>query len=419
MTFEEAKKFIHATGNLSRPGLERMEELMKLLGNPEQSLKFIHVAGTNGKGSICAMLSSVLESAGYRTGLYVSPHLTRITERMQVNGKEISEADFAAMAAVIAPAIEKMADKPTEFERLTAMALLYFAQQKCDIVVFEVGLGGRLDATNIITTPELSVIAHIGLEHTEWLGDTIERIAFEKGGIIKENCPTVLYHQSIAAEQVIDTICAERHSKLHISDEAIVSSRSIDGQTLSYKSFEKVTTPLLGTYQIHNAAAALEAIAVLREKGWHISDDAVAQGMAKSAWPARLEVLQRKPLILLDGAHNPNGVEALAQSLQTILPEGKWLFVMGVMADKDYRQMLSLIAPLAKAIIAAQPDYYRALSSQKLKEVIGKEGSIPVYDGGDIPSALALAQEKANGSPICVFGSLYQAGEVRAFFGKE
>lgn len=419
MTFEEAKKFVHATGNQSRLGLERMEELMERLAHPEQTLKAVHVAGTNGKGSICAMLSSVLQSAGYKTGLYTSPHLLRITERIQVNGEEIPEPDFAAMANAVSAAVAQMTDKPTEFERITAMALLYFARERCDIAVLEVGLGGRLDATNSIDAPEVSVIANIALEHTEWLGNTLEKIAFEKGGIIKDNCPTVLYHQSKEVEQVIENICSERRSKLFVSGEAVSDSGQIDGQRLSYKTWKDISIPLLGTYQSRNTAAVLETVEVLRMQKWRITDDAVLRGLAKVSWPARLEVLQREPLVLLDGAHNPDGVEALSQSLCRLPVTQKWIFVMGVMADKDYRQMISRIAPLAKAIVAAQPDYYRTLSSEKLKEVISREYSIPVYDGGSIPSALTLALKKADGNPVCVFGSLYQAGKVREFFGKE
>lgn len=418
MTFEEAKTFVHATGNVSRLGLERMNELLGLIGNPEKSLKFVHVAGTNGKGSTSAMTASILKEAGYKTGLYISPHLTNINERIQINGQMIPDTDFAALADIVAPAIAQMSDSPTEFERITAMALLYFSQKNCSIVVLEVGLGGRLDATNIIESPEVSVLTSIDFDHTEWLGDTLEKIAFEKGGIIKPGCPVVLYHQTPDVEKVIHNICSERKCSLRITADVMPLHHSLDGQVFTYRSWENVSISLLGLHQQHNASTVLETVEALRERGWEISDDAVYCGMKNAVWPARLEVLQKSPLVLLDGAHNPNGVEALASSLRKLLPQQKFTLVMGVMADKDYNAMLLHLSPLAMHIIAAQPDYYRALSSKELSSALDRNLAIPVYDGGCIPEALALAHKLNPSGPICVFGSLYQAGEVRAFYGK-
>lgn len=416
MTFEEAKAFVSVTGNVSRLGLERMEELLRLLGNPEKDLRFVHVAGTNGKGSICAMTSAVLCAAGYKVGLYTSPHLFRLNERIQINGNEIPDADFAALADAIAPSVEKMEDKPTEFERFTAMALLYFSRQMCDIVVLEVGLGGRYDATNIISAPVVSVIANIGLDHTERLGDTVEKIAFEKGGIIKAGCPTVLYHQSEGVEDVIKKICAPLNSELHISKATTLHTSSLEGPCFDYKAWKNVRTSLIGTYQSNNAAVVLEAVEVLCNQGWKITKEAVLEGLKSTVWPARMEILSRSPLVLLDGAHNPNGVEALVQSLRELLPNQQLTFVMGVMADKDSGQMIDLIAPLANTVVAAHPEYYRALSSEGLETVLGEHLSVPIYNGGSLSNALQLAKELSPNGPICVFGSLYQAGEVRAFF---
>lgn len=419
MTFSQALDFIHATGNVSRPGLSRIRELMRRLGDPQDALRFVHVAGTNGKGSTCAMLESILRAAGYRTGLYTSPHLLRVTERIRVDGEEISEDDFAAAAARVCAAMDGMDDAPTEFERITAMALCHFAAQECSVVVLEVGLGGRLDATNVIAAPEVSVIANIGLEHTDWLGDTVEKIAFEKGGIIKPGRPVVLYRQSRAVEDVIAALCRERGCALRITEAPAAHGGGVDGQRFSYRTGEELFLPLPGDYQVENAALALETVEVLREGGWHIADEAVRRGLAGVRWSARLELLRREPVVLLDGAHNPNGVDALERAVSTLFPGEKLTLVMGVMADKDFGGMLDTMAPHAARFIAAEPDYYRALPSAELARVARGHLPCPVIDGGRVPQALERALALCEGGPVVVFGSLYQAGEVRRFFGRE
>lgn len=420
MTFEEAQAFLYTTGSLSRLGLGRMRELTQRLGRPQGQLRFIHVAGSNGKGSVCAMLSSILRCAGHKTGLYTSPHLHCITERVQIDGVPVSREDFTAAAEAVAAAVSGMEDDPpTVFERMTALALVCFARAGCDAVVWEVGLGGRLDATNVIEAPAVSVIGGIGLEHTQQLGDTLEQIAFEKGGIVKEGHPTVLCRQDEAVEGTIRAICARRGSPLHITGPVQARPLGLDGQTIAYGPWEGVFLPLLGTYQGQNAALALETVCVLRRQGWAIPDGAVRRGMAEARWPARLEIMERQPLILLDGAHNPHGAAALETSLKGLRPGEKWLLVMGVMADKDYGGMLRHLLPLAGEVVTAQPEYERALSSRALAETIRGLCPLPVHDGGSVPAALALARQRAPAGPVCVFGSLYQAGEVRAFFGKE
>lgn len=419
MTFEQALDFIHATGNLSRPGLERITELMHRLGDVQNTLRFVHVAGTNGKGSTCAMLERVLRAAGYRTGLYTSPHLLRVTERIKVNGEEIGEDEFAACAQRVSEAMTGMEDAPTEFERITAMALCCFAARKCDVVVLEVGLGGRLDGTNVISVPEVSVITGIGLEHTDWLGDTVEKIAFEKGGIIKPGCPVILARQSESVEAVIRDICRERGCSLRVTAESVLRESGIDGQHFAYGAHRDLFLPLLGGYQLQNAALAVETLDLLSARGWNIPDDALREGLARVQWPARLEVLQREPLVLLDGAHNPNGVDALERALAQLLPGQKVTLVMGVMADKDFGEMLETMAPHAARFIAAAPNYYRALPSDKLAQAARAHLPCPVLNGGSVPQALTLALSLCGGAPVVVFGSLYQAGEVRSFFGRD
>lgn len=420
MTKQEMENFIHATGNVSRPGLERITELMALLGEPQNKLKFVHVAGTNGKGSTSAMLESVLRTAGYCTGLYTSPHLWRMNERLRVNGVEVTDDELCALAETVKAAVDKMEDKPTEFERITAMGFLYFVEKGCDVVVLEVGLGGRMDATNLIAAPEVAVIMNIALEHTAILGDTVEKIAFEKGGIIKPGTSVALYRQSAEAEGVIEAICAERGAKLCRAAAVTPHESGIDGQRFDCGERKDLFLPLLGPHQQGNAATALAALDALREKGWKISEEAVREGLAKTEWGARLEVLHRAPTVLLDGAHNPDGVEALAKALKSLFGGKKLTLVMGVMADKDYVEMLRLIEPRASRVIATAPDYYRALDPKSLAEALSAQLSVPVIDGGSVENALRLVLDTAPADEaVCVFGSLYQAGEVRAFFGKE
>lgn len=422
MNLQETMDFIHQTDwKGSRLGLERMADLMARLGNPQNDLHFVHVAGTNGKGSVCITLSSILTAAGYCTGLYTSPHLFRLNERMKINDMDISDKDLIALAERVKPVVQQMEDQPTEFEIITAMAFLYFKQQQCDVVVLEVGLGGRLDATNIIKPPIVAVICNIGLEHTEILGDTLEKIAKEKAGIIKERTTTVLYGQCQEVENVIRQRCQFTQSKLRITDALLQRqiSESLDGQILDYRNRKNLRLHLLGTYQYKNAAVALDTVDVLKHNGYSISEESIANGFAKVEWPGRFEVLQRNPLVLVDGAHNPNGVDELAVCLEHYLPDKKVTFIMGVMADKDYRTMLRTILPFAEQVITVTPENDRALSSAKLKKEIEAVSHTPAFDAGGVKEGLDYAvRNNADDCIICAFGSLYQVGEIRANFHK-
>ena len=405
MTSEELSHFLHASSwQSSRLGLERMETLMTLLGHPERQLRFIHVAGTNGKGSIAAMLSSILTQAGYTTGMYTSPHLLQVNERMKINGIDISNEELLTLAESVRLAVEEMSDPPTEFERITAMALLYFQRRACQVVVLEVGLGGRLDATNVIPAPDAAVIANIALEHTAVLGNTLEQIAREKAGIIKKGSSVVLYHQSPSVEAVVRDVCQQQGASLFVTDPARgrTVSRTLEGQTLNYRDRNHLFLPLPGAYQAKNAFAALEAVdALVREKGYRISEEAIRRGVALVRWPGRLEVLRHDPLVLVDGAHNPDGVEALTASLK----------------EYFYVEMLRMVTPLARRFITVTPESERALSSAQLADQIQRQFHIPAQDGGSISSGLSLALTLCSPEDvICVFGSLYQAGIVREFF---
>lgn len=418
MTYEEALAFIHQTDwKGSRLGLERMRELMGLLGNPQERLRFVHVAGTNGKGSTCAMLASVLTAAGYRTGMYISPHLVRVNERISVNGSDISDSDLIAAAEQVRDAAGNMADQPTEFEIITAMALCHFASQQCDIVVLEVGLGGRLDATNIIPPPEAAVITNIGLEHTEVLGDTLEKIAGEKAGIIKAGSNVVLYAQTLEVEQVVRTVCREHCCALSTADPACLSRcrETLEGQRFCWCGAQ-YAIPLLGAHQTRNAGVVLEAVQALRRRGWRIREEAVSAGLGRVHWPARMEVLCKAPAFLLDGGHNPQCAQAVSDCLSSLLPGQKIVFLIGVLADKDYPTVIDRLMPFAQEFVCLTPESERALPAGALAEYLTRRSAkASPYDGIEDGIAAALSAAGERGAVVAL-GSLYLAGFVREAF---
>lgn len=421
MTYEEALSYIHSIcWKGSKLGLDRTRELLGKLDDPQKELKFIHIAGTNGKGSTAAMLSSILEEAGYRVGLYTSPFINRFNERMQVNHQPIPDEELAALTEYVRPHADAMADSPTEFELITALAMVWFARQKCDIVVLEVGMGGELDSTNIIDVPEAAVIAAMGLDHVKELGPTMADIARAKAGIIKEGGRVVSYGGNPEADEVIAAVCRARNASLCQPDfSAIVPGDfSLEGQTFSYKGWRGLRIPLVGAYQMNNAAVVLETVEVLRQRGWNISDEAVRQGLADTRWPARFEVLRRDPVFIVDGGHNPHGIRATAESLSRLFPGRKITFVTGVMADKDVEHILGLIVPLAEQFFTVRPDNPRAMDAGELARRIEAMGAkatacASVRDGVD----RAIQAEGPHGV-ACALGSLYMSGEVRSCFGK-
>ena len=421
MTYEEALSYIHSIcWKGSKLGLDRTRELLGKLNDPQKELKFIHIAGTNGKGSTAAMLSSILEEAGYRVGLYTSPFINRFNERMQVNHQPIPDEELAALTEYVRPHADAMADSPTEFELITALAMVWFARQKCDIVVLEVGMGGELDSTNIIDVPEAAVIAAMGLDHVKELGPTMADIARAKAGIIKEGGRVVSYGGNPEADEVIAAVCRARNASLCQPDfSAIVPGDfSLEGQTFSYKGWRGLRIPLVGAYQMNNAAVVLETVEVLRQRGWNISDEAVRQGLADTRWPARFEVLRRDPVFIVDGGHNPHGIRATAESLSRLFPGRKITFVTGVMADKDVEHILGLIVPLAEQFFTVRPDNPRAMDAGELAariEAMGAKATAcaSVRDGVD----RAIQAEGPHGV-ACALGSLYMSGEVRSCFGK-
>lgn len=427
MDWNEAIALLHgANWKHTKIGLERMQDFMHPLGDPQERLRYVHIAGTNGKGSACVMTQSILTAAGFRTGLYISPHLDQFNERLSIDGQMISDADLRRLAARVRAAAETLGEEPTDFEMITAMAFCWFEEQHCDLVVLEVGMGGRLDATNVISSPEVCAIMHIGLDHTEFLGDTVEKVAAEKVGILKPGADCVLYHQLPGVMDVVRKRFADVNpdaaAHLVITDPSAFTAcaRTIDGQVFDYRSRPKLRIQLLGNYQMENAMAVLDIMDCLQRRGFGISEAAIRAGLARAVWPGRFELLSRTPLLFVDGAHNPNGVEALVDTICAYFPDQKINFVMGVMKDKDYHTMLRLIAPYAARFITELPDAHRALRPEALKSEIREYFDGPVETADSVTAAVKRAMEIAKGTDaitIC-FGSLYQVAEIRRFFRK-
>ena len=422
----------------SRLGLERIHELLERLGRPQDRLKFVHVAGTNGKGSICAYLASILGAAGHLTGMFTSPYIERFEERIRVDGVMISPDELRDVTLAVREHAEAMAeetgDHPTEFELMTAVALEHFARCGCDIVVLEVGLGGRLDSTNVIDAPEACVIARIGLDHTALLGNTLAAIAGEKAGIVKEGSAVVSWPQEPEAMAVIEHAAAEHGCELRVPDFAQLEEGAIrweDGaspfRSFSYKEWADLRTGILGSYQPQNATVALEVVDVLRGRGWRIPDEAVRAGVAQTRWPGRFEIVEggSSPdgfAIVVDGGHNPQGARALADSLAEVFPGRKPVFVIGVLEDKDYPRMLEDVLPLGSAFVCVTPDNPRALPAHKLarairwtgQDLLGCSACVNPVVARDFEDAIRRARELADSDGlICAFGSLYSVAALK------
>ena len=415
MTLEEALHYIHAVcWKGSIPGLARINALLDKMGHPERSLKFVHVTGTNGKGSTCAMVASVLRQAGYRTGLYTSPYITRFNERIQINGEMIPDEELCAITAEIKPLADSTFEQPTEFEMVTAIAFAWFARRQCDIVVCEVGLGGEFDATNVIGSPEAAVLCSVGLDHTEVLGDTLEKIAATKSGIIKPGCDAVLYRSTPGVEAVVEQRCRDVGAALHKVDftQLHLHSRSLEGQIFDFGDLKALRLPLLGEHQLHNAAVALTTLAVLQKRGWRISESDIRQGLERVVWPGRFQIIRKEPLFLIDGGHNPQCIQALAQNITDYLPGRPLTVLTGVLRDKDYHCMYRSVAEHAVEFIAVTPDNPRALTAQELADYLASFGK-PVSACASVAEGVRLAISHAgkDGTVLC-YGSLYLLGDV-------
>lgn len=423
MNYEEALNFIHGTLKFgSKLGLHNITALLELMGNPHRKLKFVHVAGTNGKGSTVAFISQILMEAGYRVGIYTSPYLERFTERMKVNDREIAPDELASITEWVKGKIEILLERgeahPTEFEIVTAIAFEYYLRKQCDIVVLEVGLGGRFDSTNVIDTPEAAVITTISYDHMDILGDTLEKIAYEKAGIIKTGGQVVLYPQRPEVEAVFRQVCNERKATLHKVDLNTLQIRSFgeNGQDFNFEDYRDLHIGLLGVHQAGNAAVGVKTMGLLAEKGFNIKEKDIRAGLASTKWPGRFELLCRSPLLVIDGAHNREGAIALAGNLQKYFPGRRITFIIGVLRDKDYTGMIEAVAPIASRFVAVTPFSPRALPARELVNVLGNYCK-NVENRDTIEDAVRTCMEQAGESDlICAFGSLYYIGEVRKIF---
>ena len=418
MTKKEAVDYIEGFGwSKDRFDIDGSRSLLNRLGNPQNKLKFVHVAGSNGKGSTCAMLDSILRAAGYKVGLYTSPYIQDFCERMQVGGKNVPGDTLAAITEKVKAEVDASGESFSQFTVMTAVAMEYFMEAQCDIVVLEVGMGGELDATNVIEPPEAAVIMNIGLEHTEYLGDTLEKIAMAKAGIIKTGCRAVCYDGAPEVTEVIKTVCAERNVPLRCVNfgrmEAL--NETLDGQEFLWDG-EKYRVNLIGPHQLHNTCAVLETVETLRERGWKIPDEAVREGLAAVKWPARMEVLDRSPLFLLDGGHNPQCAEALAAAAKKLLGGKKAVFLLGVLADKDYPAIMELVLPLAQEFICLTPFSDRALPAEKLAEYLRGLGAKASACASVVEGIRAAQAAAGTDGAVVSFGSLYLAGHVRSAF---
>ena len=391
----------------SKLGLERVSLLMNLLNNPQNKLKVIHVSGTNGKGSFCAMLNSVLKESGYKTGAFNSPALTGITDYFRINGKEISENKFAEIMTELIPVCESMDEKPTEFEVISAAAYLLFYRENCDIAIVECCMGGDTDATNTVESPILSVITNVRKDHTAFLGDTLPEIAQHKAGIIKNSRP-VFYGGKTDSEvyKVIKNKAESLNSELYTNNSKISDiDYSLDGISFTYGD-KKLYSPLIGTYQINNISNVLNCVEILNKNGLEISDKALENGLKNTKWHGRFEIISRNPLVIFDGAHNPDGISQAVNTIEKYFD--KIVLLIGVMADKEYNLYNSMLGRFIDRAFTVKPDNPRALDSETLAETFENAESCPIFSEG-VRKAYSYAKEK--NLPLIALGSLYMYRE--------
>lgn len=429
MNYDEAIKYIKETAKFgSKYGLERTEKILEFLGNPHKHIKTIHVAGTNGKGSTTAMLTSILMDAGYNVGSYISPYIEEFEERIQINRNNIPKEELAEVVTEVSRAVSKVVDlgyiNPTEFEIITCAGFLYFHKKNIDYAVIEVGLGGRLDSTNVIT-PILSIISSISLDHTQILGDTLDKIAHEKAGIIKENVPVILFPQEKVAEDVIEKTCKEKNSKLikvprDISEYVAVTSNTLEGKeiktqqiNLKNEYIDSYELSLLGKHQILNSTVVVYAARELMNLGVKISKDNIINGLKSVQWPGRLEIMKNNPLVVIDGAHNIDGIKKLTESIDLYFKYNKLILILGILADKQVEDMIETIAPKAERIISVTPHSDRAELAEDLKIEIEKLGvSCEAIDSYEEAYKKALSYCNDD-DLLLISGSLYMIGDMR------
>ena len=429
MKYQEAMKYITEVGNFgSNYGLERTYKLLEFLDNPHGKLKIIHVAGTNGKGSTTAMITSMLKEAGYKVGMYTSPFLEEFEERIQINGENIPKEKLAQLITKIKYAVDKVIEEgynhPTEFEIITVLMFLYFATEEVDFAVVEVGLGGRLDSTNVIT-PILSVITSISFDHTNLLGNTLEEIATEKAGIIKSGIPTVIYPQEEVAEIVISSKCQELDSKLYKINKEDAKLINIIKEDKIYQQVKvklddeyDVKLPLLGEHQILNLAVALKALEVIKDKAPKLNRESIVKSLATVRWNGRLEIMSNSPYVVIDGAHNIQGITQLDKNIKKYFEYKDMYLILGILADKDVEDMVKVITPKAKKVFTVTPNSMRAETAEELMNEVKKYNeSCEAYNDykNAFEDALKLCKKD---DLLLISGSLYMIGEMRGIIKK-
>ncbi|MGH4118562.1 bifunctional folylpolyglutamate synthase/dihydrofolate synthase [Clostridium sp.] len=442
MNYTESMEYIKNTAKFgSKLGLERTEKILELLGNPHKKIKCVHIAGTNGKGSTTAMVANILVEAGYNIGTYTSPFIEEFEERIQINNKNISKDDLSHIVTEVSSAVEKVVElgysNPTEFEIITCAGFLYFFQKKIDFAIVEVGLGGRLDSTNVII-PVLSVITSISLDHTQILGDTLDKIAYEKAGIIKEGIPVIMFPQEKQSEEVIERICTlkkcklikvPRNSAVYLGKENLkqIAITQVEGtiytdnkaitQKIEIKTTKNndyiIDLSLLGKHQVLNCCVAVHVIEELILQGVTVNKENILTGLKTVKWPVRLEVMHQKPLVVIDGAHNIDGIKNLTESIDMYFDYNKIILILGILADKQVEEMIKTIVPKVSRVIAVTPHSIRAELSEELKVQVEKYTtnceSIENYEKA-YEKALSYCQEE---DLVLVAGSLYMAGDMR------
>lgn len=417
MLYEEARVYLDQASKYgSVLGLESISNLLKELDNPQDALTFIHIAGTNGKGSILAYMSAILQEDGYKVGRYISPTVLEYLERFQINGTFMAEYVFGELMDEIRLAIDRMKDKgyesPTVFEIETAMAFLYFKKEKCDYVLLETGLGGRLDATNIVQKVEVCVFSSISMDHMHVLGETLDAIAAEKAGIIKPGASVVMAPQEEAVVQVLQK-ASNNKAQMVEKAQITVERRDLQEQTFSYKEFRGMKIHLLGAHQMENAATALEIVLAMRKRGVDISNRAVREGLSKAVWPGRFQVLRNKPLLIIDGAHNEDAAKRLAENLDIYLPNSKVIGIMGVFKDKEYGKIIQLMRPYLDYVYTIElPNSERTLSKEELVDQLRTQG-VMAEAAASVENALEQAKQRTKaGQAVLAFGSLSYLGQL-------
>ncbi len=417
MTCEQAIEYLYSRLKFgSIPGLERIKALCNLVDNPQDKLNFIHVGGTNGKGSTCSMISEMLQHAGYKTGLFTSPYVIDFRERIQINSEMIDPDEFASIVEEIIPlvqSLDKQGITPTEFEVLTVVSLVYYYRQNCDYVVLEVGLGGLCDSTNIIKNPLVSVITSVSYDHTHILGNSIEEIAYQKSGIIKDNTSVVVYPQLYKeAENIIYTAAKDKNCKLYTvkKSDVLTLRTDMNGSDFNYKG-NKVEVSLIGEHQVLNAVTAFETGLALSECGVKLTIDDILYGIKYAGIAARTQIISEKPLVVVDGGHNPDGVTALCKNLRTIFASKKITAVVGMMADKDVSKIAEMLATYCEQILTVTVDNPRSLTGEELKDLfLNYTPNVTSFDS--LKKAVSSIKEIKDDEMLLICGSLYLASEV-------